>query len=398
MYDAEANMVELSLTLQKLAKKYTLNDSSTMTIELAQKLLNAILYSINFYLDSLNENNTSITTANIELDSFEMYEKGQILIKKCFENAHKSYICLKNNILDVHNLSYYDTISNGLGQFFEQYNIQYQPHETPGSIDYQLFMPIDGLEGIRFIDKYIKLLEIENNFLIKFDMYDINALLKGYSADSDALLINVYGLVLLNALGLQILKKDIRLLDISYNDKNKLYSIFSSLSIFDIENMFEISAKDILCKFNISDDKSINYILKSSKILSKIIKNSSETDFYSLFITCDYSKNILNEIYIDGEMMNDEKLRSLIEIINDCANVDDKLNLIKQEVHSLSDLTEVLENSIWNDEYNSVFETLDNNELDYLMNEISNIIVMGTDIDELKEWQKKLIIYVNLNS
>lgn len=54
-------------------------------------------------------------------------------------------------------------------------------HETPGcSIDYQLYIDTMNFMGIEYVYNYLYDLSLENEFCNKFNIDEINKLLKGY--------------------------------------------------------------------------------------------------------------------------------------------------------------------------------------------------------------------------
>lgn len=67
--------------------------------------------------------------------------------------------------------------------------------------------------------------------------------------------------------------------------------------------------------------------------------------------------------HIDGEAMDDEALRTLIEELNDRRNITDKIAMIRQTVCSLRDMIEVLDVCFWGDECIAIFDMLQRAEL-----------------------------------
>ena len=68
--------------------------------------------------------------------------------------------------------------------------------------------------------------------------------------------------------------------------------------------------------------------------------------------------------------MDDRKLRALIEEMQTCRYLEDKLQIVKTQVGSLSDLKELLKECFWEDEYPSVFALLSDAEKEYLRQDI----------------------------
>lgn len=396
-FDVNSNMNDLALLLEQKIKKYTVNDSSSVTVEKAQQIMNSILYCINGYLNSLEDEKISLI--DNKYNGAEMlYNKGFNLEKQRFETAKILHNNIINEALYIDNMSYRDTIYKGLGLFFKKYDIYYSAHETPADIDYQLCIHIDNLSGVEYILQYLQQFIIENNFCKNFSIDDITALLKGYDNDYRILLLNVFEIVLTNLLGLSIIGGDIYQLSIDKVQKIQLYNILSELSIFDLQEKLSVALNDIINKLHITDEYAIIYLKKSTKQISFNIKRYYVSQCeQSMFVTCDYTKDIKNDEFNDGKMLDSKKLRELIEEIKSCRYSSDKIAMIKQNVHSLSDFVDIVDNCIWDDEYHLAFKLLDDIEIEILINQISDEVNMGTDIDDLKEWQCELLKYVKSN-
>ncbi|WP_242631675.1 DUF6179 domain-containing protein [Sedimentibacter sp. zth1] len=394
-FDANANMNELALLLQQRAKKYTVNDSSSISIEKAQQLMSSILYCINGYLNSI-ETNTNVVVTTTEADYvFKLFNEGLKFEKANFEYAKNLYKDIQHNALKTDNMSYQDTVFDGLAEFFNKYDVQYAAHETPGSIDYQLFLPVEELTGIEYIVNYLETLRIEDLFCKKFDASNIKALLKGYNSDYTIMLLNIYEIVLLNSIGLAMLRKNVLLLSIDIKEKNKLFFMLKDLSIFQIEEKVLNSLNNIFKQLDINDAKQKKYMKSSAIKLSKYIKNSIGLNINEIFVTCDYRKDIEKDEYVDGQAMNNKKLRKLISEMQECRYTSDKLAIIKTSIHSLADLVEILDSCIWDDEYEQVYKMLGDIEINLLVSQITDKINMGENIKELKDWELQLLHFVN---
>jgi len=93
--------------------------------------------------------------------------------------------------------------------------------------------------------------------------------------------------------------------------------------------------------------------------------------------------------------MNNKRLREFIEEVRDCRLVSDKIAMLQKEVRSLYDLEEVMNECFHGDELNEVFRLLSDNEILVLKKRIKRDMLAGSIkvVDELKEWQKRLLNY-----
>ncbi|HWP50320.1 MAG TPA: DUF6179 domain-containing protein [Clostridia bacterium] len=76
--------------------------------------------------------------------------------------------------------------------------------------------------------------------------------------------------------------------------------------------------------------------------------------------------------YTDGDAAQDDMLRALIEALNDCQTATEKAMLVKEGVHSLRDMTEVLDVCFWAEESIAIFEQMGRAELALLYHFIQN--------------------------
>ncbi len=260
---------DLMMILVDKYKKYTVNDHSSITIEKAQQLMNSILYCINGYLKSLDE---GLVSASEHYNALVLYERGLEHEKANLSNAKELLLKVKNNILNIDNVYYQDTLLSGIDLFFRNYDILYAAHETPGSIDYFLALPIYDLEGVEYILEYLNRLYIENNFCSCFATGDIEHLLKKFNDDYKDLPFNIFEVVVRNAIGLEILGKDIMKLSISTYERASLYEILKPLSIEQIQEKMILAINEILKFHQIEDNKQKEYITKVVIELSYEIK------------------------------------------------------------------------------------------------------------------------------
>ena len=87
IYNAQ---IELGKLLKEIIMKYTKGESSSVTVETAEKLLIAIWYTIDAYLSSFDSIKDCINI--IKNESLEtMYNKGKSILKEEFETTKKLY-------------------------------------------------------------------------------------------------------------------------------------------------------------------------------------------------------------------------------------------------------------------------------------------------------------------
>ncbi|OOM81860.1 hypothetical protein CLPUN_07220 [Clostridium puniceum] len=371
---------------------YTKDCSSSVMVEIAENILDCIDYTIGIYLKAFKDIDFLLRDLK-QTKLFNIFINGQDLIKEKIFEGRKLLSEIQNNKLKVSNFSYNDTIDYGIPLFFKEYEYFYSAHETPGSIDYQLFATELNNIGIEYINDYLKILNLENNFCNNFNIDDINELLKGYDKHCDELLINIFELILINSLGSIICDKDVTILNISALDREQIKSKLSNLSFEELlAELFNYSKKCCLI-LNIKDSELIKYIKKSIIKIAPLIKESLALNkLETMFISFNLNNNHDGiTSYIDGKKSSNTYFRHLIKKIMACPVSMDKVQLIKNNIHSLEDLIDILEaDCLYGNEFYDLFKSLSQLEIALLLKNLPNL---NFESDYKKEWHLKFSKY-----
>ena len=255
--DLENIQMQCISLLAYKSEKYNLGESSSIRIETAESIMKSILYTIGLYLKTIPDpDNAAVELKTVKIP--ELYERGRKLVNTKFQEAKHLYNMIQKNKLVTQNNSYNSTLSdNGIGIFFKSYNIEYEAHDFPASIDYQLCNPVNDLAGIEFIQKYLENLYIENEFCRNFEAENIHQLLYGYDKNYPELLINIFEQVLTAALGCSLADCNIRELNISRADIQCLYE---KLRKYDHDTLM------------LTINKATNYIYKDLNVTNPLIR------------------------------------------------------------------------------------------------------------------------------
>lgn len=354
----------LWILLAQQTERYTMGDSSSVPTETALELFKSICFSIGWYLQETG-NDTGLLTDNMQ----NLLQLSRAMLQERIEEGKKLLRQAVASAPPVGSRSYLDTL-NGLGEFFRCYDCRFFAHQIPGNIDYQLNQPVpETLLGIAYVEEYLHRLLIENMFCRSFNTETMIRLLERSSPEYRELLVNIYEPVAVNAIGCVLLGKEVRELDISADDRIRLTDYFRKLDQDESRKALQAAADRVCSELGITDSASCDYLRQSSLELYPRIKAAiAGGDLEEVFPS--FKREPMEFVptirYIDGETMDDEKLRTLIDEINDCRSVSDKIALVRQQVHSLSDLIEVLNVCFWGDECIQLFEGFGKTELDLL--------------------------------
>ncbi|WP_238881693.1 DUF6179 domain-containing protein [Clostridium sp. YIM B02551] len=397
MKEIENIQSQLFSILTETLGYYTRNESYSVRVEVADKIMLSIYYTIGLFIKNNSSIKGSKTLIN-EKGMKHLFTEGEKLIRLKYEECNSLLKLIQETKLNTNNYAYNDTIDYGLPLFFDEYDIRFASHEAAGSIDYPLANDEMKLVGIEYMEDYLNKINMENEFCSNFDIIEIEALLKGFHKNSYHMLINIFQLVLVNYLGVILIGKKEKSLDITRNDREYIKESVKHLSKNDFIELV-IEAKDkIIKELSIVNKSLIDYITESILKVIPEIENGLKTDtLENIFITPDKSQDEVIR-YEDGESVENDIFKSITEEIRDCNIVEDKIKIIREEFHSLKDLVDVLgADCIFGDEFTHVFEALDDFEIALLLKNTPQGEFMDIDYgtESEREWHEKLKIYID---
>ncbi|CDM69941.1 hypothetical protein CM240_2824 [Clostridium bornimense] len=345
---------------------YTNNESSSVMVEVAEEIMKSIDFTIGFYLKSFDD--IGLIIEKLQHDCLEdIFKEGKKFIDIEVIKCKSLFDKVKNNKLNITNYSYDDTIDYGLDVFFKKYDSRFAAHIAPCSVDYQLSIDFMDYIGVEYIKNYLTALYVENTFCSYFDINLIKTLLRSYDDQWESLLLNIFEIVLTNAIALSIVGKDIKGLNVTDMDKEIIISRLQGLSISEIIDIFIFEGNNC-CDLLKIEDKNIRLYIKetSIKIGKEVTSKLRNKSLDKIIISFkDIKENIK---YIDGKKVSNSIFKAITEEIRDCKNINDKITLIKENFKSIYDLIDMLEaECLFYDEYKMYFETLSDIEIALFM-------------------------------
>jgi hypothetical protein len=380
----------------KEANRYTNDESSSIPVETAQSLLQSITFSMGSYLKTFADVGTQLKILK-ETEMSALFLLGQKTIEQRCEAARKLLSRLIDGLMRINLIAYQDTIREGLPKFFHDYNVEFAAHENVGDIDYPSFVTITDLLGVEYMEEYLRRLYLENEFLNCFSAADINRLLIAFDREASHMLINLFELVLINALGCKLLEKEARILDIRAQENVWLQDVLSKLSKEAREAQLRQAFSTLVKELALSEELA-DYVLPELPMLSGRLSHHLDGNTLShFFLSFENAWQEAYEFMEEGEIMEDYKLRHLIERIENTDVIADKVHLILQEVRSTTDLIELLEECFYDGDYEEVFRLLGKAELHMLEKRILYDAgeIPAEDFEPQTEWQKILWNYLH---
>ena len=183
-------MEELLPIVEMLADKYTSKESSSVSYDTAEMLMEAIVYCLEEYRqekgnsDRVDEEVITTIVSMIEpgISLKKAYASGYQLVLDKVYAAKTLYHTIIKNFEGYGCKNYIDTVQKGMPGFFQRYDAKFRPQDHILTLDYPTLNPLKHSCGVDAIYEYLLYIQIENIFLNAFPYHAVERLL--HSIDS----------------------------------------------------------------------------------------------------------------------------------------------------------------------------------------------------------------------
>ena len=248
-------MEELLPVVSALAQKYAGCESTSVTYEKAQSLMEAVLFCLNEYENSFAD---SLVPRDISVK--ERYERGAELLAEKVQDIRETFneISLQFNDFGVRCL--YDTVQKGIPHFLRWYDIKFCPQNTILTLDYPLLADYGSLTGADAVYQYVRAIRTEQIFLGRLDRNYVRQVLERYNPEYRDMIENVCSIVLTNMIGHMMLGKPLN--EIGFTDEEYLRSSggFAGKSVPDMENVIRGLIEKLVSRFYGNDTDMLAYL------------------------------------------------------------------------------------------------------------------------------------------
>ena len=167
---------ELLPLVSNLTDLYTKKKSTSVSYEVANMLMEAVLYTIGHY----GEGGTMPVSME-KIPAEEAYQTGYTnLMKKVRQTLIKA-MALQENFDDYGNATLRETVQKGFPAFFRHYNYRFNPTDHIITMDYPVFSLDMEKDGIDMIADYIDAICEEQEYLSNFPREDVIHMLMLYN-------------------------------------------------------------------------------------------------------------------------------------------------------------------------------------------------------------------------
>ena len=223
------------------ANEFTNRESSSVSEENALRLLSSVCFILQEYLEETGHTERDLALGNID----EAFKYVKAVLLKRVDEARELWNKAVLTIPKIQSRALTDTMQ-GIKYGLSHYSTDLFAAEVPGSIDYQLMLPVsEKALGIEYIILWLRELLLENYILSRFEAKAVRSVLLRVCPFYPELIINLCENPLQNAIGLILLQKDPFSLYITHSDRLALTETFASLSKQECEDLLCAAAQKI---------------------------------------------------------------------------------------------------------------------------------------------------------
>jgi len=405
----EAVQAQAMTILADLIRKYTKGESSSLRVETSQRLLMSVFYAIDAGLGS-NDPQEALESLLAD-DLRDIYKLGLDALELNLKASRDLYQETLQTKLAIPNDAYHSTIEE-LQDFFKRYDILYNAQYATASIDYPLLFDDMDIEGVFYIKQYLEKLNLENRICSLFPIRDIKQMLFNYSRvyriNTRETLINILEIVLSNAIFSILAGNRGSQLNISPEQFEQLAQRLLKFDRSRCAALLNEAIEVLLSDLQIEAPAAREYISKFHDVLYPRFINALENNsLHNLIIVNAKATQQFDIMFDEGNSLDDERFRQVVDEIMNCAAAEDKAAIIRSKIQSLGDFIDILEaECLFAEEYHVLFSQLGDMELSILARivfiedirtNLTNFSLQNQEeVPQEHEWQTSLYEYLQL--
>ncbi len=268
----EAIQLKLYAFLAKRSERFTLNDSSSLPVELAEELFRGLCFVLG--IGETLPDEAIETLAEADFDA--RFAMGVRRIKKQMALVQKLWRTAVLSLPAIPNTSLTDTLAS-IRAFQKRYDYLFFAHRVPADIDYQLCHPAsEDLGGIDYLIAWLKNLLTESAFIGRFPVKNAIALLGKASPDYIGLHINLYEPIAAQAIGVTLAGGDATTLSLSKDEVKRIEETLNALPPAMRKARLTDAAQDLCRVFRMESQTSRDYLIRFAESLAPRIDAALE--------------------------------------------------------------------------------------------------------------------------
>lgn len=264
-------MEELLPIVGKLAEKYTGMDSTSISYEKAEQLMEAVLYCI----AKAEDNGPYALTAGEGASAQELYRLGKANLEKKVKAALKLYHDILPEFCSYGNPYLKETFLNGLPGFFQWYDVEFAPQNTLLTLDYPVLKDLSLYTGMDKIYEFLVCMKAEQAFLKVFPEDYVKGVLRQYYGEDTDMVDNICEILLLTVSGHILVKKGLTE-KLSDTDYQKLRYRLRDTDLAKAAGQLRAAVRKLAETYCESPGEILEYLTEAFDNLAVRLKNASD--------------------------------------------------------------------------------------------------------------------------
>ncbi len=268
---SQYEMEELVPIVAKLAAKYAAGESTSVTYERAQGLMEAVLYCIR---EAQREGGSLLFTK--ETGAQQMYETGYLYVEEKVRKALRLYNEILPEFVCYGNKCLHSTFVNELPEFFKWYDILFEPQNTILTLDYPVLRDISQYTGIDRIYEFIRCVHLEQKFLSVFPEEYVKKALSQYDDQYEDMVENICEIVFMSAAGHILADRKMSEFHLEEADCHKVRECLARMELSAAKKQLMQAMEEFVKKYCEGDGELLDYLGASADGILIRLKNAAE--------------------------------------------------------------------------------------------------------------------------
>ena len=270
--DLQILLPRLWTLLGKQTERYTMGDSTSVTVEVAKELLASLWYTITLAMDETRTPYSRLLSDEL----MPIVKQGQTILQDKLEAAKQLWEAVCRTAPEIQNFYYADTL-RGIGDYLRRYDLCYFSHRKPLCIDYPLLnAPSEAMHGLTYTEQYLKCMLAENLLIHGFEKNAVICVLQTVAPDYQEHYLNLCEQSITNALGLAMIRKNVRTLHLGHEEQSEIQEMMQNRSCEKQREFLHVAARTICDQMEITEKWIIDYVTSFSDTLLPRIEAALE--------------------------------------------------------------------------------------------------------------------------
>lgn len=267
-------MEELVPIVAELTEKYTGKESTSITYEKAEQLMQAVLYCIAEAERGQTGQGPGTELKTGHMSAREAYQMGYDMVTRKVQKAMALYHAVLQDFDSYGNQCLEDTFAKGMPEFFKWYDRKFQPQNTILTLDYPVLAKMRRYRGIDAIYRYLQCIQLEQQFLGKLEKNYVVKCLSRYDASYRSMVDNISQAVYTDILTHALIKKSLSEEEFTEPERERLKQVLLTTEFSALEQQLRQFTIWFAEKYYDGNKKLAEYLsltIKDSLVRLKII-------------------------------------------------------------------------------------------------------------------------------